>query len=169
MGYKKRPKEVNVNVQVKVEGSKMDFMDPPGQRTGIRTVASKPAEAHNGLMGSKANDRQVGGQHYQNGAGPCPHCGKPIQHWDLAAMFGWDYFQGQITKYVMRWRSKNGLQDLEKGGHVLQKYLETERRRLEDERGAEPSAHGYVYQDRGGEKVSGGQVASSGAGQSHTE
>lgn len=63
-----------------------------------------------------ANDRQVGGEHY----GP----GTDLQHWDLVAMYGWDYFQGQVIKYLMRWRKKNGVEDLEKAAHYLQKYIE---------------------------------------------
>lgn len=63
-----------------------------------------------------ANDTQVGGQHYSKHG--------DIQHWDMVAHFGLDYFQGQITKYVMRWRDKNGLQDLKKAAHFLQKYIE---------------------------------------------
>jgi hypothetical protein len=38
--------------------------------------------------------------------------------------FDLDYFQAQITKYVMRWDKKNGLQDLEKAQHFLEKYIE---------------------------------------------
>lgn len=63
-----------------------------------------------------ANERQVGGSHYQAGDKP--------QHWDIVAMHDLDYFQGQITKYVMRWKKKNGLQDLQKAAHFLQKYIE---------------------------------------------
>jgi hypothetical protein len=83
-----------------------------------------------------ANDRQVGGDHYQN-AGVhyvCPSCTNrgfiPLQHWDLVKIFGWDYFQGQIIKYVMRWRDKNGVQDLEKAEHFLEKYIEDAPRSL---------------------------------------
>lgn len=61
-----------------------------------------------------ANDRQVGGSHYQDN----------IQHWDFAAQRQYDYFQGQITKYVDRWKKKNGLQDLLKAQHFLEKYIE---------------------------------------------
>jgi len=64
----------------------------------------------------KANDRQVGGDHYRS----------PIQHWDFAAANRLDYFQGQITKYVCRWREKNGIEDLKKAQHFLQKYVEVE-------------------------------------------
>lgn len=63
----------------------------------------------------EANARQVGGTHYGE---------KPFQHWDVVAMFKLDYFQGNITKYVFRWRDKNGLEDLEKARHYLEKYIE---------------------------------------------
>lgn len=66
-----------------------------------------------------ANDRQVGGQHYK-GEGK-------VEHWDIVAQHSLDYFQGQITKYVMRWRAKGGVQDLEKARHFLDKYIELER------------------------------------------
>lgn len=63
---------------------------------------------------SSANDRQVGGSHYR----------APIQHWDYALANNMDYFQGQITKYVTRWKEKNGIMDLEKAQHFLEKYIE---------------------------------------------
>ena len=79
-----------------------------------------------------ANERQVGGNHYRAASGElitvCAHCGKEnkpiLQHWDLVHIFKWDYFQGQITKYVMRWKDKNGVQDLKKARHFLDKYIE---------------------------------------------
>ncbi len=71
---------------------------------------------------AQANDRQVGRGDYQ-GSGYQTE----IQHWDFAAANKFDYFQGQITKYVTRWRQKNGVKDLEKAEHFLQKYLELAR------------------------------------------
>lgn len=70
---------------------------------------------------SKANDTQVGGTHYNQKDKP--------QHWDLVQMYGWDYFQGQITKYLMRWKTKHNtpegrLEDLKKARHFLDKYIE---------------------------------------------
>lgn len=69
---------------------------------------------------SVANERQEGGNHYRS----------PIQHWDYVIANKLDYFQGQITKYVTRWKLKNGLQDLYKARHFLDKYIE------EQEKGA---------------------------------
>ena len=68
-----------------------------------------------------ANDRQEGGDHYKQGSKP--------EHWDLVSLYGWDYFQGQITKYLMRWKYKHPsfetrLQDLKKARHFLDKYIE---------------------------------------------
>src|SRR2546421_213828 len=65
----------------------------------------------------KANERQIGGTHYQ-------YKSKSGQeHWDVVYDFDLDYFQGQITKYVMRWKNKGGVQDLEKAMHYLEKYM----------------------------------------------
>lgn len=64
-----------------------------------------------------ANQRQVGGDHYKVGG---------EEHWDRVHRLGLDYFQGCITKYVERWRSKGGVQDLEKARHYLDKYIELE-------------------------------------------
>ena len=66
--------------------------------------------------GMKANDRQVAGEHYSS----------VVQHWDYAAGNNFDYFQGQITKYVHRWKNKNGIEDLHKAMHFLGKYIELE-------------------------------------------
>lgn len=71
---------------------------------------------------SEANKTQVAGSHYsKHGA---------IQHWDIVVHFGLDYFQGQITKYLMRWRDKGGIQDLRKAAHFLQKYIEVEEAKI---------------------------------------
>ena len=82
------------------------------------------------MMTSSANDRQVAGSHYQQQEGT-------PQHWDLVIAYDWDYFQAQITKYVMRWKTKHPtpeqkLQDLEKARHVLDKYIENYKHFLKD-------------------------------------
>lgn len=62
-----------------------------------------------------ANEKQVGGDHYKH---------TDIQHWDWSWASGHDLFQYQITKYVDRHFKKNGLQDLLKAKHFLEKYIE---------------------------------------------
>lgn len=74
----------------------------------------------------KADDRQVGGTHYSAGA---------IQHWDFVIAQGWGYayLAGQITKYVTRAPNKNGLEDLKKARHFLDKLIESVEEGLIDE------------------------------------
>ncbi len=61
-----------------------------------------------------ANQRQVGGDHYN----------ASVQHWDLIERGGMGYLEGCATKYVTRARKKNGLQDVRKAQHYVQKLLE---------------------------------------------
>lgn len=63
----------------------------------------------------RANDLQVGGDHYQRQA---------IQHWDYVIANGIPYLEAQIIKYVSRWQDKNGLEDLLKAKHFLEKLIE---------------------------------------------
>lgn len=63
-----------------------------------------------------ANERQHGGSHYMESSG--------IQHWDFVHLVGLDYYQGNATKYVSRWRKKNGIEDLEKALHYIDKREE---------------------------------------------
>lgn len=67
-------------------------------------------------MNKESNKRQVGGEHYRTNSG--------MQHWDMVIDQDLNYFEGQITKYVMRARRKNGMQDLQKAQHFLEKYIE---------------------------------------------
>lgn len=63
-----------------------------------------------------ANDRQTGGSHYL----------KAIQPWDYIAANKLDFFEGNIVKYVTRWRQKGGVEDLRKARHYLDKLIEME-------------------------------------------
>ena len=63
----------------------------------------------------KANDHQVGGTHYK---------GSAYEHWDLVVRTGMGYLEGQATRYITRWRKKNGLEDLQKAVHYIDKLIE---------------------------------------------
>jgi hypothetical protein len=63
-----------------------------------------------------ANDRQIGGDHYQT----------DIQHWDYVIANNIPYLEAQIIKYLTRWHDKDGHEDLKKAQHFLQKLFETE-------------------------------------------
>ena len=62
-----------------------------------------------------ANDTQVGGTHYK---------GEGVQHWDWVSDNNIGYLAGNATKYIVRHRKKNGLQDLEKARHYVVKMIE---------------------------------------------
>lgn len=65
-----------------------------------------------------ANDRQVGGNHYNKDG---------EQHWDrIYRLYGRGYFVGCATKYLERYPDKNGKQDLEKAIHFIEKLMELE-------------------------------------------
>lgn len=66
-------------------------------------------------MDKDANSGQIGGDHYKN---------KAIQPWDYILSNDLGYLEGNIVKYVSRWKLKNGVQDLHKAKHYLQKLIE---------------------------------------------
>lgn len=82
----------------------------------LRTAvdAQEASETPATAPGSKANQTQVGGAHYHSA----------YQHWDFVREAELDYLQGCATKYVARWRKKNGLEDLHKARHYLEKRME---------------------------------------------
>jgi hypothetical protein len=65
----------------------------------------------------RANDTQVAGDHY-----------KQFKHetWDVILDWGLGYLDGNAVKYLSRWRHKNGLEDLKKARHYIDKLIETE-------------------------------------------
>jgi len=70
-----------------------------------------------------ANERQEGGNHYQKVPGE--------QHWDrIIRLFGLPlaraYFIGNITAYVERYLQKDGIKDLKKARHYIDKLIEEE-------------------------------------------
>ncbi len=65
-----------------------------------------------------ADATQVGGSHYKD---------KAVQPWDYIVANGLGYLEGNVVKYISRYKEKNGLQDLEKARHYLDKLIEVER------------------------------------------
>ena len=62
-----------------------------------------------------ANAVQVGGDHYKT----------EIQPWDFILANNLGYLEGNIIKYVSRYKKKGGMADLLKAQHYLQKLIET--------------------------------------------
>ena len=62
-----------------------------------------------------ADDMQVGGDHYMD---------KSIQPWDYIVANNLGYLEGNIVKYISRWKDKGGVDDLRKAQHYLAKLIE---------------------------------------------
>ncbi len=69
------------------------------------------------VFSPSANAEQVGGEHYKRQA---------IQTWDYITANGIGYLEGNVIKYVSRWRDKGGVEDLRKARHYLDKLIELE-------------------------------------------
>jgi len=79
-----------------------------------RGVASLPA-AKVAEVKSTANSLQHGGQHYK---------GLTIEPWDYIAANKIGFLEGNAIKYLTRWKEKNGVEDLYKALHYVQKAIE---------------------------------------------
>ena len=65
-------------------------------------------------------EKQIGGNHYKNFT---------IQPYEFISKNDLSFFQGNVVKYVCRYKNKNGIQDLEKIIH----YCELEIKKLKDD------------------------------------
>lgn len=65
---------------------------------------------------NNADQKQVSGDHYKSAS----------QHWNLlpALGYGHEYYTGQAVKYLSRWRKKNGVRDVLKAQHFIEKLIE---------------------------------------------
>lgn len=64
-----------------------------------------------------ANDVQHGGDHYKR---------YKIQPWDFIIANDIPYMEATALVYLLRWRDKNGVEDLKKAIHYLEKLIEEE-------------------------------------------
>tara|TARA_B100001094_G_scaffold311082_1_gene346387 strand:+ start:6154 stop:6402 length:249 start_codon:yes stop_codon:yes gene_type:complete len=64
-------------------------------------------------------DKQIGGSHYKD---------FHIQPYEFISKNELSFFQGNVIKYVCRYKNKNGIQDLEKIIH----YCELEIKKMKD-------------------------------------
>ena len=42
----------------------------------------------------------------------------------------WDFFEGNVIKYITRWKDKNGVEDLHKAKQYLDKLIELEEKNI---------------------------------------
>tara|TARA_B100001769_G_C22112498_1_gene602360 strand:- start:10611 stop:10871 length:261 start_codon:yes stop_codon:yes gene_type:complete len=52
------------------------------------------------------------------------HYNRGIEMWDYAHSHNLDFFEGNIVKYVTRWKEKNGMEDLHKAKQYLDKLID---------------------------------------------
>jgi len=71
-----------------------------------------------------ALNKQVAGNHYKD---------QPIQPVEYIYANAIGYFEGNVIKYVSRWRKKNGIADLEKAKHYIELLIELENRNADKE------------------------------------
>jgi hypothetical protein len=68
-------------------------------------------------MTRKSLKKQVAGSHYKE---------LPIQPVEYVYRNDVGFFEGNVIKYVTRWRDKGGIDDLEKAKHYLEMLIEFE-------------------------------------------
>lgn len=61
-----------------------------------------------------------------NNTGPGHYKDKPMQPWDFIVANNLGYLEGNVVKYVSRWRQKGGVEDLRKAKHYIEKLIEVE-------------------------------------------
>lgn len=106
-------------------GSKSCIETPPDFERGIISKSSPSISPDNSVAGEEPSVElrtQVGGDHYAKCA---------IQPIDYIMANGLDYLQGNVIKYVTRYRNKNGVEDLEKAAHYLRIMIEREKQKYE--------------------------------------
>jgi len=102
----------DVNVDITCKGENMECEDKK---------ENNDADNRKDLRGSSPSPKstQVGGDHYSK---------MKIQPIDFITANGIGYIEGNIIKYVCRYKSKNGVEDLKKAQHYLQMLIEQEER-----------------------------------------
>lgn len=61
--------------------------------------------------------RQVAGSHYK----------RAIQPWEIIDEWELCYYSGNVLKYLLRYKYKNGVEDLEKAKHYLEYLIKKEK------------------------------------------
>ena len=74
-------------------------------------------------MSQSSLNIQVGGGHYKD---------LPIQPVEYIHANTIGYFEGNVIKYVSRWRKKNGLADLLKAKHYIELLIELEGKKSDE-------------------------------------
>lgn len=104
---KKRAMENNCYAEIK------ELLDPILARSNAEESVSHVAV-------ESAKNTQVGGQHYK----ACK-----IQPFEYIHANGLGFAEGNVVKYVTRWKDKGGIEDLKKARHYLELLIEAEEKK----------------------------------------
>lgn len=83
-------------------------------------ITLEEEEAFGAIASGDAMAKQVGGSHYKD---------KGIQPIIYIHANNLGFCEGNVVKYVTRWRDKNGIADLEKAKHYIELLIEMETRK----------------------------------------
>ena len=100
----------SVNIDITREGEDMECEDKQENNDADNRKAER-------RLSLPPKSTQVGGDHYSK---------MKIQPIDFITANGIGYIEGNIIKYVCRYKSKNGVEDLKKAQHSLQMLIEQE-------------------------------------------
>lgn len=119
-----QPKEtIGKRVEFKFIEKPWDIHEgPANQLNWFHDMLSTDIGAYR-VVGEEKNttalDKQVGGLHYK---------GKTIQPVEYIHANGLGFCEGNVVKYITRWRNKNGIADLEKAKHYIELLIELEQK-----------------------------------------
>lgn len=102
----------SVSIDITREGDNMECEDKQENNDAGDSKAER-------RLSLPPKSTQVGGDHYSK---------MKIQPIDFITANGLGYMEGNIIKYVCRYKSKNGVEDLKKAQHYLQMLIEQEER-----------------------------------------
>jgi len=89
-------------------------MKPLLETTPEKTPITRPATAESFIK--SANEKQIGGKHYKT----------TIEPWDFVLANNIGFLEGNAIKYIARHKQKNGIEDIDKAIHYLEKLKEHE-------------------------------------------
>lgn len=112
---KKQLNETTHNTENKDHNTYMDHCDSLYKEKAMN-MHNADIDANNAVSGD------IRPSHYWSQNPDVP----PIQMWDYALSQNLGFFEGNIIKYVSRWRNKGGVQDLQKAMTYLQRLIDSQ-------------------------------------------
>ena len=115
--YKSEPSGSSFKVSyIHEDEGKVSIMNNNGFSTKVYIAEIQPVEAEKESKKS-ALDVQVGSNHYKNLA---------IQPIEYITKNNLSFSQGNVIKYITRYKNKNGLEDLKKAKHMIDLMIQLE-------------------------------------------